>query len=182
MRIKSSKSVRIRKVQGISVSIGNNRLVGRYDPLVHFFSVRMASLTIRPSEKGFTILYIIVASHGFCVHSKPVVCDDGCTLTLLLFLPSSSESHKTEKDKIEFLWFLNILSFIWVSLRRFLLLQISDNLYEKDNFNFLFYDFSLHRSILDKLTMIIILMIGTLHNNSCNDLWHYFIYTERGMI
>lgn len=147
-----------------------------------FFSVRMAILTIRPSEKGFTILYIIVASHGFCVHSKPVVCDDGCTLTLLLFLPSSSESHKTEKDKIEFLWFLNILSFICVSLRRFLLLQISDNLYEKDNFNFLFYDFSLHRSILDKLTMIIILMIGTLHNNSCNDLWHYFIYTERGMI
>lgn len=56
-----------------------------------FFSVRMAILTIRPSEKGFTILYIIVAS------------DDGCTLTLLLFLPSSSESHKTEKDKIEFL-------------------------------------------------------------------------------
>lgn len=135
-----------------------------------FFSVRMAILTIRPSEKGFTILYIIVAS------------DDGCTLTLLLFLPSSSESHKTEKDKIEFLWFLNILSFICVSLRRFLLLQISDNLYEKDNFNFLFYDFSLHRSILDKLNMTIILMIGTLHNNSCNDLWHYFIYIERGMI
>lgn len=38
-------------MQGISVTIGDNCLVGRYDPLVHF-SVSIAISTIGPSEKS----------------------------------------------------------------------------------------------------------------------------------
>lgn len=92
-----------------------------------------------------------------------------CTLSLPFFFigPLSSESHK----KKERFWFLSLYLCFFATVS--IIAEILATTFMK-NIILIFFFMTLHCSILDRLTMIIILMIGIIYN-SCNDLWHFVI-------
>lgn len=102
---------------------------------IFWYNLRTAISTIGPSEKKYC----------------------RCTLSLPFFFigPSSSESHKKRTLLIP------VFVFAFLCNSFYYCRNFSHNLDEK--FNFLFF-MTLHCSILDRLTMIIILMIGILYN------------------
>lgn len=118
-KYKVQRVFRIKRVQSISVTIKNNWLVGRIDLLVHFskYNLKTAISTIGPSEKKYC----------------------RCTLSLHFFFngPSSIESHKKRTLLIP------VFVFAFLCNSFYYCRNFSHNLYEKYNFNFLFYDFTL---------------------------------------
>lgn len=111
------------------------------------YNLRTAISTIGPSEKN-----IVAVNY----------------LYLFFFIgPSSSESH-TKKERF---WFLSLYLRFFATVS--IIAEILATTFMK-NIILIFFFMTLHRSILDRLTMIIILMIGIIYN-SCNDLWHFVI-------
>lgn len=139
---------RIKRVQSISVTIKNNWLVGRIDLLVHFskYNLKTAISTIGPSEKKYC----------------------RCTLSLHFF---SSDHRPLKATKKERFWFLSLYLRFFATVS--IIAEILATTFMK-NIILIFFFMTLHCSILDRLTMIIILMIGIIYN-SCNDLWHFVI-------
>lgn len=119
-KYKVQKVFRIKRVQSISVTIKNNWLVGRNDLLLQFFkyNLRTAISTIGPSEKN------IVDVHY-----------------LYLFFYRTIVQWKPQKKKRTLLIPVFVFAFLCNSF--YYCRDFSHNLYEKYNFNFLFYDFTL---------------------------------------
>lgn len=114
---------------------------------IFLYNLRTAISTIGPSEKNIV---------------------DVNYLYLFFFIgPSSSESH-TKKERF---WFLSLYLRFFATVS--IIAEILATTFMK-NIILIFFFMTLHCSILDRLTMIIILMIGIIYN-SCNDLWHFVI-------
>lgn len=119
-KYKVQRVFRIKRVQSISVTIKNNWLVGRNDLLLQFFkyNLRTAISTIGPSEKKYCR----------CTLSLPFFSSDHCPV-------------KVTQKKRTLLIPVFVFAFLFNSF--YYCRNFSHNLYEKYNFNFLFYDFTL---------------------------------------
>lgn len=111
------------------------------------YNLRTAISTIGPSEKN-----IVDVNY------------------LYLFFLSDHRPVKVTQKKERF-WFLSLYLRFFATVS--IIAEILATTFMK-NIILIFFFMTLHCSILDRLTMIIILMIGIIYN-SCNDLWHFVI-------
>lgn len=115
---------------------------------IFLYNLRTAISTIGPSEKN-------IVDVNYLYH---------------YFFSSDHRPVKVTQKKERF-WFLSLYLRFFATVS--IIAEILATTFMK-NIILIFFFMTLHCSILDRLTMIIILMIGIIYN-SCNDLWHFVI-------